>query len=155
MSYLRRDSRSQKTVVKIHRLKRLTKDAVEYGAYTSGIGLVKTTSADIIRKPKGGRVYIRRDAAGRKRRHVASAPGETHANLTGATRRSLGFKVRGNELEFGYGVFRNDAPAWARRLELGPKGEPNAARPSLRNNIRAARRNIMNNLEREIKRRLK
>lgn len=153
MSFIRRDSRSRKAVVKIHGLRRLTKDAVEYAAYTSGVGLVKTTSADIIRKPKGGRVYIRRDAAGRKRRHVASAPGETHANMTGALRRSLGFNVRGTELEFGYGVFRNDAPDYARAVEFGTKRM--SPRPSLQNNIKAGRRNIMNNLEREMKRRLK
>ena len=38
---------------------------------------------EILRKPKSGRTYIVRTKKGRRRKHVASAPGETHANLSG------------------------------------------------------------------------
>lgn len=94
-------------------------------------------NAEILRRPKSGRVYIVRDRAGRRRRHVASAPGEAHANLSGATRRSLSWRVEGWERAvFGYGVSTNAtnaAPAWAPYLEYGT--ERMAARPSLKNAI--------------------
>lgn len=152
MSYVRISRNSRKSVLRVQGLKHLTKEAVEYGSYVSGRGLVKATSADILRKPKKGRTYVRRDRLGRRRRHVASAPGETHANMTGKLRRSLQFVVRGSrELKFGYGAQRNDAPDYA-DIENGlGKVSP---RPSLRNNIKAERRNMINNYEREIRRRL-
>lgn len=146
------DPRSRSAVVRISRLGQLTRSGVEFAAYTSGKGLVKTTSANILKKPKGGRVYVRRDRAGRRRRHIASAPGESIANRTGATRRSLSFKVNPNQLEFGYGVDKNDAPAYAEFPEFGTrKMEP---RPSLQISIRSERRNFQNNFEREIGKRL-
>lgn len=149
---LEMDRASRKVVVRINRLNELTRSGVEFAAYTSGKGLVKTTSAEILKKPKGGRVYVRRDRAGRRRRHIASAPGETHANMTGRLRRSLAFKVNPSQLEFGYGVDKNDAPPYAEFVEFGTRRM--AARPSLQNGIRAERRNFQNNFEREIGKRL-
>jgi len=146
------DRASRKVVDRINHLNKLTRSGVEFAAYMTAKGLVKTTSAEILRKPKGGRVYIRRDRIGRQRRHIASAPGETHANMTGKLRRSLSFKVGSNQLEFGYGVFKNDAPYYAQSVEFGK--HRTAARPSLRNGIKAERRNFQNNFEREIGKRL-
>lgn len=149
---LEMDRASRKVVVRINRLGELTRSGVEFAAYTSGKGLVKTTSAQILKKPKGGRVYVRRDRAGRRRRHIASAPGESIANRTGATRRSLSFKVNPSQLEFGYGVDKNDAPDYAEFPEFGTrKMQP---RPSLQNGIKSERRNFQNNFEREIGKRL-
>lgn len=134
------------------KLRKLTTQGVEYAAYVSGKGLVKTTSAQILEKPKGGKTYIIRTRSGRKRRHVASKAGESHANLSGKLRRSLSFKVDPNQLEFGYGVTKNDAPDYAGFVENGTrKMQP---RPSLKNGIKAERRNFQNNLEREIGKRL-
>lgn len=149
---IKMDRKSRKVIVKISRLSKLTRSGVEFAAYTSGKGLVKTASAQILKKPKGGRVYIRRDSAGRRRRHVASAPGESIANRTGATRRSLSFKVNITRLEFGYGVDKNDAPDYAAFPEFGTKRM--RPRPSLQNAIKAERRNFQNNFEREIGKRL-
>lgn len=146
------DTASRKAVLTIKNLRKLTKSGVEAAAFTSGQGLVKATSKEIIRKPKGGRTYIRRDRAGRKRRHVASAPGETHANMTGRLRRSLGFKVNPSQLEFGYGVQSNGAPEYAEFVEFGTSRMK--ARPSLQNGMRSQRRNFMVNFEREIGKRL-
>lgn len=146
------DRQSRKAVLKIQRLKELTRSGVEHAAFTSGRGLVKATSAEIIRKPKGGRTYIRKDRAGRRRRHIASAPGETHANMSGKLRRSLGFKVSPNQLEFGYGVQTGDAPEYAEWVEFGTSRMK--ARPSLQNGIKSQRRNFQNNFEREIGKRL-
>jgi hypothetical protein len=138
--------------LRIRNLKKLTRSGVEHAAFTSGRGLVEATSAEILRRPKGGRTYIRRDAAGRRRRHVASAPGETHANMTGTLRRTLSFNVNRSTLEFGYGVHHGDAPDYAQFVEEGTRRM--AARPSLRHGITSQRRNFQANFDREIGKRL-
>ena len=146
------DAASKSAVLKIKNLDKLTKAGVQFASYTSANGLVKATSAEILRKPKGGKTYIRRDKAGRRRRHVASAAGETHANMTGRLRRSLSFKVNPTQIEFGYGVTKNDAPKYAAFVENGTSKM--GARPSLLNGIKSQRRNFQNNYEREIGKRL-
>lgn len=146
------DRNSRQAILRIRNLRKLTRSGVEFAAFTSGKGLVKATSAEILRKPKGGRTYIRTDRAGRRRRHIASAPGETHANMSGTLRRSLGFKVNPSQLEFGYGVQSNDAPEYAGFVEFGTRRMK--ARPSLQNGIKSQRRNFQNNFEREIGKRL-
>jgi HK97 gp10 family phage protein len=146
------DLSSRKTIAKIENLDKLTKSGVEHAAYISGKGLIKTTSTEILKKPKSGKTYIRRIAGGRRRRHVASAPGESIANLTGKTRRSLSFKVNPTELEFGYGVQKNDAPDYAEFPEFGTSKM--SARPTLQLGIKSERRNFQNNFEREIGKRL-
>jgi HK97 gp10 family phage protein len=143
---------SRKAVLRIENLHKLTKSGVEHAAYTSGRGLVKTTSAQILKSPKGGKTYIRRDRAGRRRRHIASAAGQSIANQTGATRRSLSFKAGFKQIEFGYGVAKNDAPDYAQFPEFGTSKMK--ARPSLQNGIKSERRNFQNNFEREIGKRL-
>lgn len=143
------DPSSNPTVLKIKGLGRLTREALELSSWQTGRQLKKNTSDDILKKPKGGRTYVIRTAAGIARRHVASAPGETHANLSGALRRSLGFSVKPNELEFGY----FNPPKYGEFVEFGTRKM--SARPSLRNNITSGRRDIMNNIENAIKGRLK
>jgi len=146
------DAMSRRIIEKVSNLRKASKKAIRRANHTSGNGLVKATSTEILRKPKGGRTYVRRTRSGARRKHVASAPGETHANMTGALRRSLGFRVSVNELEFGYGVEKGNAPDYAKTLEFG--GSKMKARPSLQNGIKSQRRNIMNNIEREIKKEL-
>lgn len=145
------DTGSRKAVAKIRNLKKLTKRGIEFAAYTSGRGLVKATSDEILAKPKGGRTYVSRTRSGSKRRHVASAPGETHANFSGMLRKSLDFKVSHIQLEFGYGVRRGDAPDYAfiefGTVNMGP-------RPSIQNGIKSQERNIEKNFEREIGKRI-
>lgn len=106
--------------------------------------LKKGASKEILRKPKSGVTYIVRTRTGKRRRHVASAPGETHANLTGALRRSLSWKVHGWEkAEFGYGVStnsKNAAPEYGAFVELGTRFmQP---RPSLQNAVKATPRDV-------------
>jgi hypothetical protein len=81
----------------------------------------------------------------------SSAPGETHANQSGALRRSIGWKVHGSDsLTFGYGAGGSpSAPPYARSVEEGTVKM--AARPSLANAIKATNRNTVVNLEIEIK----
>ena len=146
------DTNSLRAVLRLKNLAKLTKSGVEHAAYVSGKGLVRATSVEILKKPKGGRTYVRKIRGGAKRRHVASAPGETHANMSGKLRKSLGFKVNPSQLEFGYGVDKNDAPEYGEFVEFGTsRMKP---RPSLQNGIRSERRNFQNNFDREIGKRL-
>jgi hypothetical protein len=101
--------------------------------------LKKRANHEILHGKKTGRVYVVRLPSGRRRRHQSSAPGETHANLTGKLRKSLSWKVHGwQKAEFGYGVAvkaSNAAPFYAPWLEFGTKRmQP---RPSLGNAIEA------------------
>lgn len=146
------DSESRKVVLHLQNLRKLTKAGVEYAAWDSAKQLKEETNKEILRKPKRGRTYIYLDAAGRRRRHVASAPGETHANRTGKLRRSLSFRVSHREIEFGYGVFREQAPEYAGYVEEGTKKM--RARPSLLNGINSQRRNFQNNFDQQIGKRL-
>lgn len=99
--------------------------------------LKKRANREILHGPKTGRIYVIRTATGRRKRHRASAPGETHANRSGRLRRSLSWKVYGwQRAAFGYGVAvkaSEAAPRYARFVEHGTrKMEP---RPSLANAI--------------------
>lgn len=146
------DPASRKAIALIKNLRRLTKEGVEYAAWQSAKQLQQATSQQILQRPKGGRTYIRRDSAGRGRRHTASAPGETHANRTGRLRKALSYKVSSTEIEFGYGVTKNDAPEYAGFVEFGTRRM--LARPSLQNGIASQRRNFQNNFDRQIGKRL-
>jgi HK97 gp10 family phage protein len=119
-------------------LGQLSQRAIRQGFFKLGRDLKTTASKEILRRPKGGRTYLIRGPGGRRRRHIASAPGETHANLSGRLRRSLGWSVKAaEELEFGYmdGVI----PGYAPFVEFGTSRM--AARPSLKNAIDAVSRN--------------
>jgi len=143
---------SKKVELRLSNLKKLTKSGIEAAAHTSSKELMRTTSKEILRKPKSGITYITRNRAGARRRHVASAPGETHANFSGALRRSLGFTSSSSKIEFGYGVTRNNAPEYAERVEYGTSKMK--ARPSLMNGIKSETRNFQKNFDREIGKRL-
>lgn len=137
---------SKRVIEKLIGLDNLTKQGIRQGMFDSGHGLIKNASDEILRKPKSGRVYyFTNKKTGRRRRHVASAPGETHANLTGAARRSLSFKIQGvTSFEFGYGVSggTHKAPVYVERLE--------DTRPSLNNAIISERVNMIQRLESNI-----
>jgi hypothetical protein len=98
----------------------LTK-AIRQGFYTSGKQLVADLNKDM-KAPKSGRAYkVYRGKRGGKvkkpRIHVASAPSETPAIITGKFRKSVDFAVRGNRtLEFGA---NQSAPEYAEFLEKG------------------------------------
>lgn len=128
------------------------RQSIRRGWFRLGQDLKTEANTEILRKPKGGRVYIRRDKRGRRRRHVASAPGETHANLTGKLRRSISWKVHGHEkLDFGYGIAttaKNKAPVYDKFVEFGTRiMEP---RPSLQNAITATQRNAEDHFQKEL-----
>jgi len=127
-------------LLRIQNAGQITKRGIRQGFFSLGKDLKATANEDILRKPKKGHTYIVRGPSGRKRRHVASAPGESHANLSGKLRRSIGWKVSGAEnMEFGYGAGPDEAPDYADFVENGTSRM--AARPSLRN---AVDKNIRN-----------
>jgi len=137
---------------RIENLQRLTRRGLRQGMFRAGQTLRAEASRAILNDPKTGIVYIRRDRAGRRRRHQSSAAGETHANLSGTLRRSLSFQLRGSsEIEFGYGVSSGrSAPPYAGKIEFGPRGRSNQARPSLLNALNSQQGNLTQHFEREI-----
>lgn len=152
MTYLLTRSRdTEKVLVKLEQANILTEKGIRRAWFAVGKDLKASANKEILRRPKGGRTYIRRDRAGRRRRHVASAPFETHANMTGALRKSIGWKVRGVQLEYGYGATK-PAPSYAPFVELGTtKMEP---RPSIQNSIKENRRNTERHLSDSVLREL-
>jgi len=132
------DSANRIAYLKLDRGVEFSRRAIRQGFFQLGKDLKKTANDEILRKPKGGHVYIIRGAGGSRRRHVASAPGETHANLSGKLRRSLGWAVQGSQqLEFGY--MDGLIPEYAPFVEFGTRRM--AARPSLKNAIGTTTRN--------------
>lgn len=130
---------NRETFIELEHVEAGTKRSIRKAWFELADDLKDRAIQEIRRKPKSGRTYVVRVRGGRRRRHVASAPGETHADLTGALRRSISWQVRGYEtMEFGYGI-RGSAPPWAPFVELGTRNmEP---RPSLENAIDSTQAN--------------
>ena len=138
MIQFKQSAQNNITLIKLDRGVEFTQRAIRQGFFQLGRDLKDTANKEILRKPKSGHVYIVRGLGSSRRRHVASAPGETHANLTGKLRRSLDWQVRGStEMEFGYmaGVI----PEYAPFVEFGTSRM--AARPSLGNAVSVITRN--------------
>ncbi len=151
------DPDSKKVFVKLELNATGTRRALRQAWFEVGRHVHRTTNREILRRPKGGRTYlVRSRSSGRRRRHVASAPGETHANMFGDLRKSLGWKIRGDQGgEFGYGARPGTkVPAYAGAIELGPPGRKDAARPSIKNGITASARDIEVTLADHIEREL-
>ena len=124
--------------------------AIRKGFIALGRDLKAEADREILRKPKRGRVYFVRSRSGRPRRHVASAPGETHANLSGDLRRSIQWRTFGDELLFGYGIRDNSEPLYAPFVEFGTSRM--AARPSLANAVNVTQREAEVNFRRALER---
>jgi len=135
-----------RVIKKLIGLENRTKQGIRQGMFDSGHALIESAGTEILRRPKSGRTYIIRDKLGRRRKHIASAPGETHANLTGAARKSLSFQLKGTtELEYGYGVSSSKtAPDYVEKLE--------ETRPSLQNSIKDKQAVMVQHIERQISR---
>jgi HK97 gp10 family phage protein len=94
--------------------------AIRQGFYISGKQLVTDLNKDM-KLPKSGRAYkVYSGVKGKLKKpkiHIASAPNETPAIITGKFRKSVDFAVRGNRtLEFGA---NENAPEYAKFLEEG------------------------------------
>lgn len=123
-----------------------TQAAIRAVWYGIAEDIEKRANQEILRAPKGGRTYlVRTRPGGRQRRHVASAPGETHANLSGDLRKSIGWQVHGNfEMTFFYdGDAEHDA-----FVEFGTANME--ARPSLSNAITFVQGNVQPRFDEEM-----
>ena len=128
-----RDNR--KVFLQIDDLNERTDRGIRQGFFRLGARLKQKLNEDVLKKNKRGRIYTRKDRAGRRRRHQASSPGQTPANRTGNYRRNIGFQIRGSrQLEFGiregapYAVFLEDGTG---RMKPRP-GVGNAVRATTR-----------------------
>lgn len=95
------------------------------------------------KKDKTGRIYLISTKSGKIKRHQASAPGQSHANITRTLTQSMNYKVNSpTQALFGY----DTTTKYGKYLELGTrKMKP---RPTLRNAMKAERKtnnNIMAN----------
>ena len=117
-----------------------TRYGIEKAWWRSGKDIQGEFNHQVLDKAsKTGRIYIRRDKLGRRRRHQASAPGQTPANRTGNYRKAFDFVVRGwHELAVG------NAAEYAGYLEEGTSRM--RKRPGLGNAIQATERDVMRNL---------
>lgn len=133
---------TERELARIERADPAARRAIRRAFFELGRKLRDGASREILHGRKTGRTYFVRGPGGRRRRHIASAPGETHANLTGKLRRSIGWKVKGiRGMDFGYGVAgRHQAPVYDEHVEFGTgRMEP---RPSLDNEIRRNQRDL-------------
>lgn len=144
-------SGNSKVFGRIEDIENLTSRGIRAGMFEAGNGLVKRANTNILSGVKTGRVKIIRGPGGRRRRHIASAAGETHANLTGAARRSLSYQLKGiTSFEFGYGVSSGKgAPEYVKFLEFGTRKMK--ARPTLQNALRDEQGNMVQHFEDGIK----
>lgn len=126
----------------LDRLRQKSQIAIRSNWFDLGRDLKNEANKEIKRRPKSGITYFIRMKGGRYKRHVASAPGETHANLTGRLRRSVSWKVHGfARMVFGYGFATtagNKAPEYDTFVEDGTKNAK--PRPSIGNAVKAIRR---------------
>lgn len=125
------DAKSKKVILKIENLDKSIPRNLRNGLYTVGKLLRSTASQNILKRGRKGRIYRIRG-----RKHTASVAGESWANLTGAARRGLMYKVQSSsELLFGNTVKR------AKWLEDGTKRM--APRPAHLISIKQNNRNII------------
>lgn len=119
------DEPSQRVIIALGEAPKRYQLATRRAFYLLGVALRHTAQQSIMEKPKHGRLYLIRQGK-RLKRHRASAPGESPANLSGKLKRGIGFNVRGyDRLEFGV----RETVKYGKFLEKGTKKM--AARPYL------------------------
>ena len=133
----------------INNIDNATRRGLRQAFFQVGWDWKRPAQRQILSKKKSGRTYLVRRGKTR-RRHTASAPGESPANLSGAYRRSIGFKIQGSmKLIFGAG---GTGVPYAPFLEEGTKNMK--PRPGLKNSIKANERNtrqhFINNLNKNL-----
>lgn len=142
----RADPKNRRAEISINNIDRFTKRSIRQGFYKVGKVLIASASTDILAKDKTGVIRVIRRGKVR-RRHQASAKGETFANLSGKARRTLGFDVKGgSELEFGFR--RNQETFYTKILETSLN------RPALGNAVNKEQGNAISIMENEAKKAL-
>ena len=149
------DKNNPKVELHIENLANMTVRGIRQGFFALGSALLTDMNAEVLKKDKTGRIYIVRTSGGKrgvgkKRRHQASAPGQTPANLTGNYRRAIGYQIYGSDsMEFG---IRDDAD-YGTFLDSGSSRM--LPRPGVRNTVTKmqgqANEYFMGNIEKELK----
>ncbi len=123
------DHTNKQVTAQLDELDMRTRQGIRRFWFALGKSLLKSFNKEVMRKPRSGRVYkVRRGRV--TRRHVASQPGETPANLSGNYRKSGGYQLRGAmEMQFG------NSAEYSGFLENGTSRM--AARPGLGNAVAA------------------
>ena len=147
-------SSNEKTMKFLYELPVELTKAIRQGFYTSGKQLVADLNKDM-KAPKSGRAYkVYRGVSGKLKKpkiHVASAPSETPAIITGKFRKSVDFAVRGNRtLEFGA---NQSAPEYAEFLEKGTSKME--AREPFKRTVIKLKDKIKSNIDIQLKKALK
>lgn len=121
-----------------------TRFGIEKALWRLGKDIHTEFRKQVIAKDKTGRIYVFRTKSGARRRHRASAPGETPANRTGLYRKKFNFNVaRADLLEV-----TDDAP-YAGYLEEGTRIMKR--RPGLGNAVKATQRDGLRNLSNSVR----
>jgi HK97 gp10 family phage protein len=122
------DHLNKQVNAQINALEDRTKRGIRQFWFLLGKSLLKSFNTAVLEKPRGGRVYkIRRGRT--RRKHTASQPGETPANISGNYRRLANYQIRGtDEMLFG------NAADYAGFLENGTSKME--ARPGLGNAVK-------------------
>jgi hypothetical protein len=143
------DAKNRRVELKIANLSKATKEGIRQAFFSIGKDLKSTAKESILQGPKTGRIYFVK-RGGKTIRHQASAPGEPPANLTGALKDSIDFKVgSSSSMRFEAG---NNEVDYAAKLE---EGIGIKKRPYMIPAIKANERNIIKHFEREIKKSIK
>lgn len=103
------DPQNRRVMLQFKNMPNITVKAMRQGFFTIGKDLVKETKRLINLKPKHGRTYIKHVGVGGKKlksgvKHIASAPYEAPAVMTGKLRESINFTVNGSGSEMDFGV---------------------------------------------------
>lgn len=140
------DRNTSKAIYKLKHQEKEVKIAIRKAFHKIGKDLKQSGEQALLFRPKSGRLY-KIKINGVTYNHRASAPGESPANLTGALRKSLDYKVSGaREMRWEAG---NTTVDYAADLEFGTdKIKP---RPYMERAIKENRRNIGNHFLYEIK----
>lgn len=151
------DIHNSKPFMKLQRLRPKAAKAIRASWFELGRDLKKEANTEILRRPKGGKTYIVRTKSGRTKRHTASKPGETHANLSGKLRRSISWKIHSyKRMEFGYGFATNSsnrAPVYDFVIEDGYRfkdGRVIKPRPSIENAVNKVKRNTKKQFQKQM-----
>jgi hypothetical protein len=108
------DAQNRRVMLQLQKMPGMAIKAVKMGFFRIGKDLVQEAKSLINKKPKHGRTYLKHVGAGGKKlksaiKHIASAPGEAPAVMTGKLRDSINFTVNGSggEMDFGVDESRN------------------------------------------------
>lgn len=146
MIEIKADHNNRKIEIKLKGIANSTRQGIRQGFFEYGQDLVKTLNKNVLKRPKGGKIYLIRRGKSR-RKHRASEPGETAGNISGNYRKTVDFKLKGSDSMI-FGAGSSQVP-YAEYLEKGTrKMKP---RPGLEIAVKETERNAKNYMENQIK----